>query len=92
MAGSAGVFPGRDELSLGRVLEGFRDDASLHVAADGEAESVEDGRGEVQETCVQDGLGGVFDAGAFGEEDALVTMPDRVASMDPGSKFWAKVI
>jgi hypothetical protein len=40
------------------------------------AEGVEDGRGDVEQAGAVDGLGGFLDAGAFGEEDALLAVPD----------------
>ena len=56
LRGTVGVFPGGDGFGGGVFFKGFGDDAAFHVLADGEAEVVKDGGGDIEEAGAVDGV------------------------------------
>lgn len=92
LAGATGVFPSGDGGDGPVCGEEFLEDAAFHVVADGVAEGVEDGGGDVEQAGAVDGFGGFLDAGAFGEEDALLAVPDGDAGGDARGELGPQVI
>lgn len=92
LAGASGVFPSGDGGDGAVCGEEFLEDAAFHVVANGVAEGVEDGGGDIEQAGAVDGLGGFLDAGAFGEQDALLAVPDCDAGGDARGELGAQVI